>query len=327
MHRPDTARTPIVRTRQTFRVVAALALTALMLWWAGPASVWQAARGASWWWIGAAILLVIADRALMAYRWVILLRTIPSDARPPLSQILRVFFVSTYLGTFLPGSIGGDAVRTYALNRLAVPAAHAFASVFLDRLPGIVSLLVMAILGLVLARDLARDPAVLVALGATTVVCALAAVVIFSRRAAVLGGAVARRLPSQRAGRITTGVVEGLQRYGPERRNLTLVLAASIAVQILRVLQAFSLGRSLEILLPATTYFAFIPIILLVMLLPISVNGLGTSQVAFVGLFGRAGVAHGPAFALSVLFLGLGVVGNLPGGLLYAFGGKRDAPR
>src|SRR3954471_23046464 len=132
MHRPDTARTPIVRTRQTFRVVAALALTALMLWWAGPASVWQAARGASWWWIGAAILLVIADRALMAYRWVILLRTIPSAARPPLSQILRVFFVSTYLGTFLPGSVGGDAVRTYSLNRLAVAAADAVASVFLD---------------------------------------------------------------------------------------------------------------------------------------------------------------------------------------------------
>jgi hypothetical protein len=56
------------------------------------------------------------------------------------------------------------------------------------------------------------------------------------------------------------------------------------------------------------------------MLLPISVNGLGTSQVAFVGLFARVGVAQGPAFALSVLFLALGVIGNLPGGLLYAFG-------
>jgi glycosyltransferase 2 family protein len=321
MHSPGFDRTPVVRA---LRLVAAIGLTAAMLWWAGPSAVWQAARGARWTWIGVAVLLVIADRTLMAYRWVALLRAIPSAAHPPLSEILRVFFVSTYLGTFLPGSVGGDAVRTYGLNRLAVPAADAFASVFLDRLLGIVSLLVMALLGLVLARDLARDPAVLVALCATAVVCGVAAVAIFSRRAGVLGGAVARRLPSARAGRVTTGVVEGLQRYAPERRILSVVLAASIAVQILRVLQAYCLGRSLGIDLPLTAYFAFIPIILLVMLLPISVNGLGTSQIAFVGLFGRAGAAEGPAFALSVLFLALGVVGNLPGGLLYALGRSEE---
>ena len=56
------------------------------------------------------------------------------------------------------------------------------------------------------------------------------------------------------------------------------------------------------------------------MLLPVSVNGIGTSQAAFVWFFGRAGVPGAEAFALSVLFLALGVVGNLPGGILYATG-------
>ena len=50
------------------------------------------------------------------------------------------------------------------------------------------------------------------------------------------------------------------------------------------------------------------------MLLPITVYGLGTSQAAFVLFFGPAGVAEPAAFALSVLFVALGVVGNLPGG-------------
>jgi uncharacterized protein (TIRG00374 family) len=320
MHNPGTSRTSIVRARQAGRVVAAVGLTALMLWWAGPASVWQAARGARVSWIAAALLLVAVDRSLMAYRWIALLRAIPSASHPRLRDILRVFFVSTYLGTFLPGSVGGDAARTYALTRLAVPATDAFASVFLDRLLGVLSLLIMALAGLVLARDLAHDPAVVVSLIATALACAVAAAMIFSRHAALLGHAVARRLPFERAGRVTTGVVAGLQRYAPERGTLALVLAASVAVQILRVLQAYTLGRSLHIALPLTTYFAFVPIILLVMLLPISINGLGTSQVAFVGLFARVGVGQGPAFALSVLCLALGVLGNLPGGLLYAFG-------
>jgi uncharacterized protein (TIRG00374 family) len=328
MHSPGTSRTLAVRARQPLRLTAAIGLTALMLWWAGPTSVWQAARGARWSWMGIALVLVAADRSLMAYRWIALLRAIPSAAHPHLRDILRVFFVSSYLGTFLPSSVGGDAARTYALSRLAVPATDAFASVFLDRLLGVVSLLIMAVVGLLLARDLAHDPAVIVALIATTLLCAVAIAVIFSRQAAILGHAIARRLPSPRAGRLTTGVVEGLQRYAPERGMLALVLAASIAVQVLRVLQAYSLGRALGLAPPATTYFAFVPIILLVMLLPISVNGLGTSQIAFVGLFGRVGVPEGPAFALSILFLALGVLGNLPGGVLYAFGsGRRAAAR
>jgi hypothetical protein len=57
------------------------------------------------------------------------------------------------------------------------------------------------------------------------------------------------------------------------------------------------------------------------MLLPITINGLGTSQAAFVWLFGGIGVARPQAFTLSVLFVALGLVGNLPGGLLYAFRG------
>jgi len=85
------------------------------------------------------------------------------------------------------------------------------------------------------------------------------------------------------------------------------------------VIQAYCLGRALGIEASPAIYFAFVPLILLVMLLPVTVHGLGTSQVAFVWFFGRVGVPQAEAFALSVLFVALGVVGNLPGGLLYAF--------
>jgi hypothetical protein len=54
------------------------------------------------------------------------------------------------------------------------------------------------------------------------------------------------------------------------------------------------------------------------MLLPITVSGLGTSQVSFDYLFGQAGVPSAQAVALSILFVALGIVGNLPGSVLYA---------
>ncbi len=108
-------------------------------------------------WIGVAVLLVLVDRALMAYRWVALLCTIEADRRPPMAPLMRVFFVSTFVGTFLPASIGGDIVRSYRLARLNVDAGDAVASVLMDRLLGVASIFLMALAGLALARDLAQN--------------------------------------------------------------------------------------------------------------------------------------------------------------------------
>ena len=66
------------------------------------------------------------------------------------------------------------------------------------------------------------------------------------------------------------------------------------------------------------TCFALVPIILVVMQLPITVNGFGTTQWAFARLFVPAGAPRPEAVALSLLFLALGLVGTLPGGLIYA---------
>jgi hypothetical protein len=117
--------------------------------------------------------------------------------------------------------------------------------------------------------------------------------------------------------------MQAIHRYRHHHADLANVLVCSVAVQVLRVLQTYFLGLALGLPVPLATYFALVPIILLIVLMPITINGIGTTQAGFVWLFGRAGVASAPAFALSVLFLAIAIVGNLPGGLLYLFG--RDA--
>ena len=144
---------------------------------------------------------------------------------------------------------------------------------------------------------------------------------IFSRRtAAVAAQRISRRLPFATVRDAGHRVLESIRKYSAYPRQLVNVLVCSIAVQVLRIVQAYCLGRGLGIEAPLTIYFAFIPLILLVMLLPVTFNGIGTSQAAFVWFFAQAGVDAAPAFALSVLFVALGIVGNLPGGILYAIG-------
>lgn len=304
-----------------FRLAIAAGLTMWLLWRSRPDEVVAALANVSWPPIALALLFVLVDRVLMAWRWLQLLCIVEPQRRPPLGALIQIFLVSTFLGTFLPASVGSDAVRAWHLSKLEVSGADSVASVLLDRMSGLASLLLMALAGLFLARDLAGNAALLVAMAAATLACATVLAVVVSRRAAagVLG--LLSRVPG-RLGSGGHGLIISLRRYEAFLPQLLAVLIGSVTVQVLRILQAWCLGQALGITAPLAAYFAFVPLIVLVMLLPVTINGIGTGQAAFVWLFARVGVSEPLAFTLSVLFVALGLVGNLPGGILYAAGVK-----
>jgi uncharacterized protein (TIRG00374 family) len=304
------------------RFAIAAGLTAWYLFWkTDPSQTWAYVTTARLTPLLTAIGLVLIDRTLMAWRWLLLLRPYPAARRVAFFDLLRVFFISSFVGTFLPASVGGDAVRAASMARLRVPLADAVASVFMDRVLGVLSVLVMAVLGLALAYDLPARTFVLVSLVVTAAGCAAAAVMTFSTRGARAMVYVLNYVPIARVRKAGGALIEAVQRYATHHGMLSIVLLASIGVQILRIIQAYYLGRALNLDTPLSAYFAFIPVILLVMLMPITINGIGTGQVAFGALFTHANMPASGAFALSVLFIALGIVGNLPGGLLYAWGG------
>jgi uncharacterized protein (TIRG00374 family) len=310
---------------RSLRLAVAAALLAYFLWISHPADIWAALKGARAWPIAGAIALTLFDRSLMAWRWLVLLRPVPPDQRPSLWRIMRIFFVSTFMGTFLPASVGGDVVRAYALSRERVPMSLSAASVAMDRALGVVSILLLGAASLVAAPEQA-PPGVAIVMTLGTVACLGLAAVIFSERVAGWVAGLLGWLPGAAVRRLAGKLLEAVREYRFHHGALASVLAGSVAVQALRVLQAWLLGLGLGVTAPPAAYFVCIPLILLVMLLPITMNGLGTSQAAFVWCFGSLGVAPADAFALSILFVALGIVGNLPGGILYGLGRTGDEP-
>jgi uncharacterized protein (TIRG00374 family) len=165
----------------------------------------------------------------------------------------------------------------------------------------------------------------LLTLALASLACLIAGVAVFSERAAAAAQWIAVRLPNERVRRLAAGMIDAVRRYSRHHGELVNVLVMSVGVQMVRVIQAWCLGRALGIEAGLVMYFIFIPIVLLIMLLPITVSGLGTSQGAFGWLFGIIGVPAAEAVALSILFVALGVAGNLPGGVLYVLGNRREA--
>jgi len=60
------------------------------------------------------------------------------------------------------------------------------------------------------------------------------------------------------------------------------------------------------------------PVAMLVLLLPVSISGFGLPQAAIVWLLRPVGVPDAESLALSTLLIVIGIIGNLPGALLYA---------
>jgi len=314
-------------TGTKLRLLVTGVLMALVFWMAEETAVLAEASQASPRWIATAVALVVVDRALMAGRWVMLLRTSEAGRAAPLADIVRVFFLSTFVGTFLPTSIGADALRAYGLTRSRVTGAVSVASVAMDRLLGSVSLLLMAVLGLALSPDLLHETVVVSVMVAMIVACGTGAAVVYSDQVASWMSHFLALSPWERVTRLGTSLIDSVRTYAAQPSTVGQVFGLSVGVQVIRVLQAYALGQALGATAPLHLYFAFVPFIMIVIMMPISLYGLGTSQLAFVWLFGSTGMPEAEALALSVLFLCLGVFGNLPGGLLFAMGRRaRHAP-
>ena len=306
------------------RIGVAVFLTAVVLYWSHPSQILAATAGADWRWLLGALALVLVDRSLMALRWIDLLVALAPGSRPPLGAVLRVFFVSSFVSNFVP-SVASDLYRAYALSRYDVHLAESTASVLMDRALGVLSVAIVVAAALPFARDLAARRELIGVVALMFALCAAAAAAIYSARAAEGIRRLAGLVPWKVLHRVADALTDAVRRYADHHGEVTRVLAMSILVQVIRVLQGWCLGSALGLQLPLLTYFVFIPIIVLIMQIPITISGLGTTQLAFDQLFIPQGAAAPQVFVFSVLFLALGIVGTLPGGVLYALGGSRGS--
>ena len=276
------------------------------------------------------LLLVAFDRTVMILRWVLLLR---ASANPiSTADATRLFLVSSFIGSFLPAGIGADAARAYGLARgnwqaasphlrqgsgaQAKPQAagsEALASVAVDRLLGVASLVLMAIIGVIAWTP--EDPGDW-RIPAAIVVALIACVAVFWANEWLRLVIPAHR----RHGFLTRRLLrltDAVGRYRHRRGVLVHVLVWSIVVQVLRIMQAFILAVGLGMTVPFTYFLVFMPLALLLLLLPISISGFGAPQAGIVWLLRPMGVADSDALALSTLIVLTGLAGNLPGLFLW----------
>lgn len=105
--------------------------------------------------------------------------------------------------------------------------------------------------------------------------------------------------------------------YRNRRRVIFTGIGYSILVQMAIILINYFLAEGLSIDIGIMPLIAFIPIITVISLIPVTVNGLGMREYAYVFFFTTIGIQRSDAMTLSLLFFATSVIASSIGGLIF----------
>lgn len=299
------------------RVGVSLALLGLLLLLVDLEAVWRVAAKARPDLLALMCACLVAERLFAAWRWLVLLRTVePGVAYWP---VLRVTLVSNFVGAFLPGGIGTEVLRVYNLSRVMADLPLALSSVLVERLCGLISLILLSALGLIFAPiHLPNAIQVMLGLGLLALL-GMAAALLHPWPRRLLERAPATPGLARLTERLI-GLEQRIDAYAGQRFALALSLGLAVGFQFLRIATIMVGAQAFGINAAPLVFIAIVPITILVALLPISLGGLGAREVAYVALLGLAGVEPEAALVLALTREVLYLATALPGAVLYACG-------
>lgn len=267
-------------------------------------------------WLVAACLANLAFYPAKGVRWWGLLTMVGISY--PWRRAIPVYMAGSFLGAVTPGRVADLVKASYLHQDLAVPYPRGIVTVVMDRLLDLALLMVIA-LAILWAGALGSQYfwPVLLLLGILTLATTLA---MWRRSASWLVGLLCR-MPAV-GGLIQGGkpalqmVHDTLSSFGD--KAILLPVALSMVAFALMYGGGYCLAQGLGLMLGAGQVVYVMTLSNLVVLLPITVAGIGTRDLAMILLFGELGLPpeQALAFSMGTLVVNL-LVGNAPGCLYW----------
>lgn len=279
--------------------LASVALLAYLLHQQGWNQIADAIRQIAGWRLALVCVLMFISRLATGGRWHVLLRGLKVGVH--LRQSLSLTFAGLFAANFLPTTVGGDIARLAGAMQLKYDGARCAASLVLDRLVGMIGMLVALPFGL---PAFGRVMKLHRPFHASSTI--------------VLSQILTRETPSGRpivarvrriVKRLLGALLQGAQR--------PYHLLGALVFTWIHMLCFFSIVSLLLSGMGEPMSFGLIAglwtIVYFVTLLPISVNGLGVQELSVTYVYTHMGISPAAAITVALLMRTLTVLASLPG--------------
>jgi uncharacterized protein (TIRG00374 family) len=310
--------------RRSFQAGVSVGLMALLAWLACQSNLGAVLGTIHWSDLVLGAALILSGTLVAVKRWQLVLQW--RGVHESWFRLVGYYLFGQFYSTVLPTSVAGDAIRIYEVHRRGHLLGAVVAATFQDRVLGLGSILILGLAATLWFLSL-LPPSLLGAILFLQVV-GLLAVGAFLYPQALL---VCRRCIWQT--RLLTGVRNrwGATPWGERvrlelrrleqlpqlswRAALPLVVVSMSGVLLAMAAHAV-LARSLQMEAGFLACCFVVPLVWIVKLLPVSLNGLGVGEGGFVWLLGLFAVPANKALALALAILGLQMCVSLLGGVL-----------
>jgi uncharacterized protein (TIRG00374 family) len=309
------------------KLIFSLSLIGIVLYFSDLQEFIDAAEGLSSIYLFAFAILVYLDRALVVYKWNLLL--VVRGVRVSFLHLFRLYSTALLAGVVLPSTVGGDMFRVYDLKKLNVSAKVTIASIVVERVLGFICMLVIAALGLGIGVYLMTDSSLRFVGIAWVLVfgllmCAGFLVVVRSEFFNNLVDRIAEKYGERWGIGMLNEVYQRCREYRNDVAVLLKVTAYTLLRQTVPILMNILLVYAYGIEASFLELFAIIPLIVLGTRLPISLDGLGVQEGLYVVLFGLVGVSVSQALLLSLTFRVMSMLCTLPFGVMYLMSNRPE---
>lgn len=219
-------------------------------------------------------------------------------------ELFEIYMIGTFFNLFMPGTVGGDAIKAYYLYKGSQKKGDSLVSVFMERYMGMCGLIFIALAGLVFGYKYIS--------GSFIVTLMLLIIGIF-----VAGSLFVVFFPYEMFYKKLTGVRKSIGTYLMNAKVVLYTFLLSLLVQGIGICVVYLLGLSIDVSASFSTYLIFVPIISVISMVPISFSGIGVREYSFLYLFSIVGVSKEKAVSLSLLWFLVMIITGLVGMFYY----------
>jgi len=280
-------------------------------------TVFQHLKDANPFYFLAAVIVFFLGLIGVAFRLRFVVMAQQTDLSPGFAYYVNL--IALFFNNVLPSSVGGEMVKAYYLYKNANGNVSAFSAVIVDRLFGIVTMILISISAILFWDQAQSSYKILSSIMLLSLFIITFGILVFNKK--IVDTLCQIHIP------LVPGILlekireiyKALYDYRGHKRIILKCVLLTLAGQGAYIIANYLLAMSLSIDISMGFFFFFVPILLVIGIAP-SVNGIGVREATFL-FYLTEFTSPEKALALSLLSTFFLIIVGIIGGIIYAFKG------